>query len=454
MNDEFNNNYQNNNEEQNNSDMNQTPIEVIDVEAIVSDVKPKKHTAVKSFAKIVASAMVFGLVSGVTLQGYNYFSSNNYNNEGLLGQSIDETESNTDAAGGLVNAGADQDTVGNAVAVETGTTQSNVTSDVSTVVENVMPSIVAINSTVNSVTSDMFGREYSQESEGSGSGIIIGQNDTELLIATNNHVVEGAISVEIVFADETTAPATIKGTAASSDLAVVSVKLEDLADGTIDNIQIATLGDSTTTKLGEMAIAIGNALGYGQSVTVGYISALDREVTVDEVTLNLLQTDAAINPGNSGGALLNSKGEVIGINSVKYIDASVESIGYAIPISDAIPIINDLMNRTTLADDEIAYLGIKGKDVTDVYAQSFNMPVGIYVDEVTAGSAAETAGMKAGDIIVSINDTDVATMSDLQEVLSYTKAGTTGSVIVKSLDNGTYVENTLTVTFDSRPLSN
>jgi serine protease Do len=453
MNDEFNNN-QNNNDEQNNNDMNQTPIEVIDVDAIVTDVKPKKHKAVKSFAKIVASAMVFGLVTGVTLQGYNYFSNNNYNNEGLLGQSIDETASNSDVAGGLVNAEADQETVGNAVAVETGTTQSNVTSDVSTVVENVMPSIVAINSTINSVTSDMFGREYSQEAEGSGSGIIIGQNDTELLIATNNHVVEGAVSVEIVFADDTTAPATIKGTAAGSDLAVVSVKLSDLAEGTIDNIKIATLGDSTNTKLGEMAIAIGNALGYGQSVTVGYISALDREVTVDEVTLNLIQTDAAINPGNSGGALLNSKGEVIGINSVKYIDDSVESIGYAIPISDAIPIINELMNRTTLADDEIAYLGIKGKDVTDVYAQSFNMPIGIYVDEVTAGSAAETAGMKVGDIIVSLNDTDVATMSDLQEVLGYTKAGTTGTVIVKSLDNGTYVEKTLTVTFDARPSSN
>jgi serine protease Do len=300
----------------------------------------------------------------------------------------------------------------------------------------------------------MFGREFREDVQGSGSGIIIGQNDTEILIATNNHVVENAKSVEVIFADKTTASATIKGTVASSDLAVVSVSITDLKEGTIDNIKIATLGDSNTTKLGEMAIAIGNALGYGQSVTVGYISALSREVTIGGTTMNLLQTDAAINPGNSGGALLNSQGEVIGINSVKYVDSSVESIGYAIPISEAIPIINQLMNRTTLQQDEIAYLGIGGKDVTDVYSQGFNMPVGIYVGQIAENSAAEKAGLKVGDIIISINDITVATMTDLQDVLSYTKAGSTGTVTVKSLEDGQYVERTLEVTFDSRPASN
>ncbi len=199
-----------------------------------------------------------------------------------------------------------------------------------------------------------------------------------------------------------------------------------------------------------MAIAIGNALGYGQSITVGYVSALDREVTVDNVTLDVLQTDAAINPGNSGGALLNSKGEVIGINSVKYVDNNVESVGYAIPISDAIPIINDLMNRTTLANNEKASLGISGQEVTSDYSQNFNLPMGIYVGEVKNGSAAQKAGIVVGDIIVGVNKTKVESMSELQDVLDYTKAGSTGTITVKSLNNGDYTEKTLNITFDGR----
>ncbi|QHQ62793.1 trypsin-like serine protease [Anaerocolumna sedimenticola] len=338
--------------------------------------------------------------------------------------------------------------------METGNTKSNSSGDVSTVVENVMPSIVAINSTVNDVTSDFFGRQYSEDVQGSGSGIIIGQNENEILIATNNHVVANAKTVNIVFADNTTASATIKGTEPSNDLAVVSVKLSDLKEGTIDKIKIATLGDSKSVKLGEMAIAIGNALGYGQSITVGYVSALDREVTVDGVTLKVLQTDAAINPGNSGGALLNSKGEVIGINSVKYVDDNVESVGYAIPISDAIPVINELMNRTVLTDKEKAYLGIAGKDVTDDYSQRFNMPVGVYVGELKEGSAAKKAGIKVGDIIISVNNITIKTMADLQEVLGYTKADTNGTVVVKSLEDGKYVDKTINVTFDARPAGN
>lgn len=451
MNDEYNNN-QNSYYEGNNNDTSQSIEEVIDAKVVISDAKPKKeHKMLKGFTKIVAVGMVFGLVAGASFQGYNYVINNNQNYKNPMVANIDETD--IDVNGNLKNTQVGADT-NDAIAVETGTLNGNTTSDVSTVVENVMPSIVAINSVITNVSNDMFGREYSEDVEGSGSGIIIGQNDSEILIATNNHVVADAKTVDIIFSDETTAKATIKGTAANSDLAVVSVNIEDLEDKTIDNIKIATLGDSSTTKLGEMAIAIGNALGYGQSVTVGYISALNREVTIDGIKMNLLQTDAAINPGNSGGALLNSNGEVIGINSVKYVDSSVESIGYAIPISDAIPIINDLMNRTTLKEDEIAYLGIAGKDVTDVYSQGFNMPIGIYVGQILEESAAETAGIKVGDIIVSINNTKVLTMSDLQEVLSYTKAGSTGTIAIKSLVDGKYIDKTLDVTFDSRPVSN
>ncbi len=313
-----------------------------------------------------------------------------------------------------------------------------------------MPSIVAINATINATESDFFGRQYNQQMEGSGSGIIIGQNNSEILIATNNHVIADSTKVEIVFADDTKATATIKGTAPASDLAVVSVNVNDLSKDTISKIKIATLGDSNSLKLGEMAIAIGNALGYGQSITVGYVSALDREVTVDNVTLDVLQTDAAINPGNSGGALLNSKGEVIGINSVKYVDNNVESVGYAIPISDAIPIINDLMNRTTLANNEKASLGISGQEVTSDYSQNFNLPMGIYVGEVKNGSAAQKAGIVVGDIIVGVNKTKVESMSELQDVLDYTKAGSTGTITVKSLNNGDYTEKTLNITFDGR----
>ncbi len=425
-----------NNDDKNYDDTSNPAQDIIEVNAIISDVTPKpkkKHNFFKSLGKIAVAAAIFGLVAGASFQGLNSISNNSQNADKTDGDSADTGSEDV-------------------VAVETGT-QGNVTSDVSAVVDNVMPSIVAINSVVTSVSSDMFGRQYSEDTQGSGSGIIIGQNDSEILIATNNHVVADAKSVEIVFADDTTASATIKGTAPSSDLAVISVSLDDLTEETIDEIKIATLGDSDSLKLGEMAIAIGNALGYGQSITVGYISALDREVTVDNVTLQVLQTDAAINPGNSGGALLNSQGEVIGINSVKYVDDSVESIGYAIPISDAIPVINELMNRTDLEEGDKAYLGISGQEVTDVYSERFNMPVGVYVGEIQEGSPAEKAGIKVGDIIVSVNNVTVETMADLEEVLGYTKAGSDGTITVKSLENGQYVDKTLNVAFDARPES-
>jgi serine protease Do len=408
---------------------------IYDGKEVIIDGKPKKkHNLAKSFTKIVAAGAVFGLVAGASFQGYYSMTNINKNADGTI-----KTSSN----------GAD-----NVVALETGTGQNNDAGDVSTVVGNVMPSIVAINSVMPNTSSDIFGRQYSQDIQGSGSGIIIAQNDSEILIATNNHVVSNAKSVEIVFADNTKAPATIKGTEPGKDLAVVSVKLSDLKEGTINHIKIATLGNSKSIKLGEMAIAIGNALGYGQSITVGYVSALNREVTVDNVTLHVLQTDAAINPGNSGGALLNSKGEVIGINSVKYVDDNVESVGYAIPITDAIPVINELMNRQILAEGDKAYLGVKGKDVTNDYSERFNMPVGVYVGEIKKGSAAEKAGIKVGDIIVTVNNISVETMADLEDVLGYTKAGSSGTVGIKSLEEGKYVDKTIKVDFDTRPAGN
>lgn len=406
----------------------------IEGQAVFLDETPKKAKKKRGrgFAKLVASALIFGLVAGASFQGYYAMTNGSSTKE----DSVVDTGSKTD------------DGVTTAL---TSTSQNNQSSDVSTVVSNVMPSIVAINSTINQVTTDFFGRQYDQQEEGSGSGIIIAQNNDEILIATNNHVVENATSVEIVFNDDTTAQATVKGTAPDSDLAVVAVKTSDLKEGTMDNIKIATLGESSSLKLGEMAIAIGNALGYGQSVTVGYISALDREVTINNISLKLIQTDAAINPGNSGGALLNSKGEVIGINSVKYVNESVESIGYAIPISTAIPVINELMNGTSAnSSGKTAYLGIQGKDVSSDYAASFNMPVGVYVAMVEEGSAAENAGISVGDIITGVNNVTVTSMKDLQQALSYAKAGATGTIKVKSLVNGKYEEKTLDITFGEK----
>lgn len=406
---------------------------------IVDAILKKKKSVPKKFLSIVCAACVFGVVAGASLQGYNYLVNNNKTSG--IGQNLNELDN-------INNNETNNDDV---ETLPTNNTTGNVTSDVSSVVENVMPSIVAIRSVVTNNVQDIFGRNYSEDVSGSGSGFIIGQNDSEILIATNNHVIADAKSVGVEFVNDKSFPATIKGTAPGSDLAVLSVNVNDLDEETLNSIKIATLGDSDSTKLGEMAIAIGNALGYGQSITVGYISALDREVTIDNVTLNVLQTDAAINPGNSGGALLNSRGEVIGINSVKYVDEKVESIGYAIPISDAIPIINQLMNRETLADKDKAYLGIGGRPVTTIDAGKYNMPVGFYIGEVSEGSAAEDAGVKIGDILVGVNDTPVSSFEDLQDILSYTKAGSTGTLTVKRFENGEYVENVLTITFDARP---
>ena len=395
----------------------------------VVEVKKKKHGTVK----LMAGALAFGILAGAAFEGVHYAVNEFTKTETREADSSSEQNQNEK----------------NMVASTTSSVSEN--GDVSTIVENVMPSIVAIDTTVTENVSDMWGRNYSQESSGSGSGIIIGENENQLMIATNNHVIEGDnVSVKVTFSDETTADATVTGADSSADLAVIAIDKSSLSSKTKSNIKIATLGDSDKTKVGDSAIAIGNALGYGQSVTVGYISAKDRKVAMEDSTMTLLQTDAAINPGNSGGALLNAAGEVIGINSVKYASEDVEGMGYAIPISKAIPIINDLMNREQLEVSEQGYLGIRGQDVSEESGSMYNMPEGIYVGEVTKDSPAEKAGLVVGDIITKVNDKEVKTLESLQDTLTYTRAGTTVSITVQELENGKYKEKTLEVTLGSK----
>lgn len=322
--------------------------------------------------------------------------------------------------------------------------------DFSTIVDNAMPSIVAVNPTYEETVRDFFGRQYTKEHDASGSGFIIGQNDKELLIVTNNHVIEGASSVEVLFNDGESVSSDLRGSNAVADLAVLCVKTSDLSEYTKNHIRIATIGNSNNVKLGDLSIAIGNALGYGQSVTVGHISAIEREVDVEGRSMSFMQTDASINPGNSGGALLNSRGEVIGINTMKFVGQNVEGIGYAIPISEVLELINHLINRTTVDAGQEAYLGIASQDVTETYSKGFNMPIGVFINEVEEGSPADNAGIEVGDIITAINEIPVESRDDLKEILNYTQAGSSGTVRVSSLDEGEYVERTLDIVFGKR----
>lgn len=300
--------------------------------------------------------------------------------------------------------------------------------DVSDVVEEVMPSIVAITSKTL-VSSGTFGPSFfnqNQYSEGAGSGIIVGKSDTELMILTNNHVVEGAEELTVKFIDDKSVDATIKGTSERKDVAIIAVKLSDIDTSTLENIKIATIGDSSKLKVGQGIIAIGNALGYGQSVTIGVVSALDREVTTDNYTNKMIQIDAAINGGNSGGALLNAKGEVVGINSLKYssgatsTSASVEGMGFAIPISDVSDLIEDLINGKEA--EEGATLGVEGYMTTSMYTGS-NLPTGFYISGITSNSGADKAGLEIGNIITAIDGTTVEKFSDLSNVIYDKKKG-------------------------------
>ena len=387
--------------------------------------KPKKGYA-KKVALVVGAAVLFGAVGGVTMQGTSYLTGK------LLGKNTKSTVGTTK-------------TVSNAKLT---TSTSTVTSDVSDIVENTLPSIVSITNMSVQEVQNFFGGISQQESESAGSGIIISQNDSELLVVTNNHVVEGSDTLTVTFNDGNSVEAQIKGTDSARDLAVVAVPLDKISDDTMNAIKVATLGDSDSLKVGEPAIAIGKALGYGQSVTTGIVSATGR--TIDGFDGEYIQTDAAINPGNSGGALLNANGEVIGINSAKINSSAVEGMGFAIPISDASDVIQNLMNKETrskVSDEERGYLGIKGYDVSEEGAQMYNMPTGVYVKEVMSGGGAEKAGLTKGSIITGFEGSSISGMSSLQEQLQYYKAGEEVTLTVQIPDkNGEYTEKDIKVT--------
>lgn len=394
------------------------------------DFNPKPQKPKHKIPKVVTAiglALVFGVVASLAFQGSNLLF------DKILGKSEKE-EKVTQAVENI----------------QLNKSSSTITSDVSEIVDAAMPSVVSItNMSVQEVMS-FFGGTQMQESQSCGSGIIIGQNDTELLIVTNNHVVEGSQTLTVSFIDEESVEANIKGTDASKDLAVVAVSLDAISESTMDAIAIAQMGDSTQLKVGEPAIAIGNALGYGQSVTTGIVSALDRTIDMEGFDSKLIQTDAAINPGNSGGALLNANGEVIGINTAKLSDSAVEGMGYAIPISDASEVITTLMNRETrtkVSDEEKGYIGIQGVDVTSDSAMMYNMPTGVYISEVLDGGGADNAGLTKGSIITALDGITIDSMSTLQEQLQYYRIGEEVEVTVQVPGRGgEYEEEIVTVT--------
>ena len=383
------------------------------------------HIGVK-WATCICMALVFGLLASAAFQASNLVINKVVGNKTTVassGQKVNSTKVSTN-------------------------TSSDVDSDLADMVENVMPSVVSITNLSVQQVQDFFGGVREYESQSSGSGIINGENDSKLLIETKNHVVEGISTLTVTFVDEESVEAQVKGTNSNIDLAVVAVQLDQIKDSTMKEIKTATLGDSDAIRVGEPAIAIGNALGYGQSVTNGIISAKDR--TVDGFETTLIQTNAAINPGNSGGALLNAKGEVIGINTVKVNADAVEGMGYAIPISDVTDVINDLMNRQTrtkVDESERGALGISGTDVDSQSAQVYNMPEGVFISDVTKDGGAEKAGLTKGSIITEFDGTKIDSMDTLKSQLEYYKAGETVDVTVQVPEkNGEYKEQTVQVT--------
>lgn len=394
--------------------------------------KPKKPFPKKAVA-IALSAVLIGGLAGAAFEGGSYLTSKVLNGKG---SSTTSTSSNKVVSSAQLT-----------------TANSSVTSDISTIVENAMPSIVSItNMSVQKVQS-FFGGYQEVPSESAGSGIIVGQNDSELLIVTNNHVVENSETLTVTFCNEESIEASVKGTDSTRDLAVVAVPLDSIPDDTMSQIKTAVIGNSDSLKVGEPAIAIGNALGYGQSVTTGIISAKER--SIEGYDGSYIQTDAAINPGNSGGALLNINGEVIGINSAKISDSTVEGMGFAIPISDVSDIIQNLMNketRTKVAENEQGYLGIKGYDVNETGAQMYNMPTGVYIAEVTKNGAADKAGLSKGTIITAFDGNSVTSMDGLKGQLAYYKVGETVTITVQVPENnGEYTESEVEVTLTESP---
>ncbi len=364
--------------------------------------KKKKSSFGKNAAKAVCLGVIFGLAASGTMFAFNKASGG---------------KTSTAAAGstGTVNI----------VQTSSSSVSTTEASGVSDIVDQVMPSIVAVNTTIQSTTTDFFGRQYTQEGSGAGSGIIISQDNNTLYIMTNNHVIADATKVSVQFSDGKSADATVKGSVEDADIAVLTVDMSSLSSDTKNAIKVAVMGDSDNLKAGESAIAIGNALGYGQSVTTGVISAAAREVQLTDKTMTLVQTSAAINPGNSGGALLNGKGEVIGVNTVKFSDTEVEGMGYAIPINDAVKTAKGIIDGTITekTEDETPYLGIMGGTISSEAAKEYGAPEGVYVSSVEQGSAAARAGLSAGCIITKFNGTQISSMEDLQAEIEKCKPG-------------------------------
>ena len=399
--------------------------------------KRKHKRSMNLYAKVICCAILFGAISGGMIFGSFMIGKN------AVKTTASSTTLETNAAKLSTSSGSKNGS----------SSSSGDTYTVAQIAEQCKSSVVAITNQSVQEVQTMFGT-MQQQSTGSGSGVIIGKNDTELLIATNNHVVSGAESLTVCFNDDKDAvfDAKIKGTDADNDLAVIAIKLSDISEDVLNSISVATLGDSTQMEVGDQVVAIGKALGFGQSVTSGVISALDREVTIDDTTATLMQTDAAINPGNSGGALFNMKGEVIGINSAKYASDQVEGMGFAIPMAKAQGIIENLMNQETRdkLTSDYGFLNITGQDVSSDVAEMYGIPEGVYVSGTTDGGAAANAGIQKGDIITKLGNTTITSISQLKEELQYYKAGETVEITLqRNTDNKGYQEQTVKVTLDN-----
>lgn len=404
----------------------------------------KKGSTFKRIVGISAAALLFGTIAGGTMFGVNN-----------LATSLMETEEESTELSKKVPEVSSVELKEAGTAVTTANNSSPTLADVSPIAESAMPSVVAIKGTTSVETYSWFGEGQTYDTPSSGSGIIIGKNDTELLVVTNNHVVEDTKDLSVVFIDNEEVKASVKGRDSENDIAIIAVKLEDIKSETLEKIAVARMGDSDELKVGQGVVAIGNALGYGQSVTVGYVSAIDREVTTKDSSIkNLLQTDAAINPGNSGGALLNMSGEVIGINTAKYASTEVEGMGYAIPISKVKDIISELSSKETRSDkvdeNNQGYLGIQGKNIGEDVAEAYDMPRGIYVYKIVENSLAADSDLREKDIITKVDSQSVKNMEELKDILSYYKSGEKVKLTVQRLKDSEYEEKEIEITLSDR----
>ena len=418
--------------------------------------KKKKGSGGKKVLKLAGSGAVFGLAAGLVFWGVSSATVFNHTSDSASQIPSTSLEQQTDTT---VSSAVESDTAAQTDSTDSAAVANSAAaaSAVTQIAKECKPSVVAITTTSIEEVQSFFGTQ-SYQAQGAGSGIIVAQNDDELLIATNNHVVSGAQTLSVCFNDnkDEVYEGVIKGTDANNDLAVVAVKLSDLSDETKNSIKVASLGDSDTLEVGEQIVAIGNALGYGQSVTTGIVSALDREVTIDNTTSSLIQVDAAINPGNSGGALFDMNGNLVGINSAKYASEEVEGMGYAIPITKAKDILDDLMSRQTrtkVEESKRGYLGISCLDVSADASQMYNLPSGVYVKEVGKGGVAEAAGIKAGDIITKFDGLNVTSKETLVSTLENYAAGETVDVVIERASEDGYKEMTLQVTLDKQVMS-